>query len=793
VLTTSTSPFSRRQAQRLAVLLPLILALGTSAHVAPAALEPIRPPTAPAGEADADPAGPGVEAQASAADVAAADELMANRYRFAFHPVVVTLPADLRWDENPLNDRNWQFQFHTLRWASRLSAAYEVTGERRYLDRYQTVLRSWFEKNPRANPPSPWSWNDHSTAWRALVFADAVRHLGRPAWLVEALRLHGRTLADPSFYVRNGNHALNQDIGLLGVACVLDERPWAELARSRMSTLILDSIDVQGVTNEQSVDYHLYNYLRYVAAGDALQDCGMSLPGGFERVATMPDFLAYATLPNGEYELIGDTEVSPAREIPGTIADFAASAGQRGLRPPAVSVVYEAGFAFGRSGWGDARPFADEVFYSLRFGPRRHLHGHLDHEAVTLYGFGRRLLLDRGKYAYENDAFRRYVVSREAHNVVTVDGLAFDPRTETALSSRRSNQERDALVVRHSGYPGVTSQRRVVFARADDLLVVHDRLRADRPLTFRQLWQLPEGSSPAASGGRVVTRLGRGNVAIHQLAGEVRHQVVAGRRDPMQGWQSYHYNQIIPAPTVEAVQTGRAVDYLTLLVPASGTPRVRVLRASVAENGFAVLVETDAGRRGLRADGPEAMVRVVRSPFLDTWTTAFHDDIEELHARAVLRGVAEDRYAPGQPVTRGQMATFLVQLADAWRLDLPQRTDVAFDDIAASPHAQNIERLAAAGVTRGVGDGRSYAPGAPLRRDQMATFLSAFLRSVGRPLPPTRRQPFVDVGGNVHRTAIEELAAAGLAHGVGDDRFAPGRTLNRGQMAAFLARAGRQL
>ena len=70
------------------------------------------------------------------------------------------------------------------------------------------------------------AWDDHSTAWRAGVYACAVYVLGRPAWLRAALARHGSALADSAFYVVVGNHALNQDIGLLDVGLTLQRTDW---------------------------------------------------------------------------------------------------------------------------------------------------------------------------------------------------------------------------------------------------------------------------------------------------------------------------------------------------------------------------------------------------------------------------------------------------------------------------------------------------------------------------------------------------------------------------------------
>ncbi|TMD27712.1 MAG: hypothetical protein E6I94_09345, partial [Chloroflexi bacterium] len=327
------------------------------------------PGTSPSGSSSASPASsppasgpPGIVLRegcdAGTNPIPAANRLMANEYRLTPKPTV-RLPANPTWRENPFHDNLWQFHYHSLVYVLQLEGAWARTGENRYLDRAVFLLRDWLRDNPRSNPPSPFSWNDHSTAWRAAVLACTAEIVPVSTWLRQALLLHGSTLADPAFYRRHGNHALNQSIALLDVGHVLNRTDWMQLASARINALIEESVDVQGVTNEQSIGYQLYNYRRYLSAEDRLHACGQPISRAFARVAKMPTFLGWATLPNGEYELIGDTSAAVATSIPGTLAEFAATAGTSGPPPAADFMAYDAGYAFGRTGWGAARPFAD--------------------------------------------------------------------------------------------------------------------------------------------------------------------------------------------------------------------------------------------------------------------------------------------------------------------------------------------------------------------------------------------------------------------------------------------------
>ena len=72
-------------------------------------------------------------------------------------------------------------------------------------------------------------------------------------------------------------------------------------------------------------------------------------------------------------------------------------------------------------------------------------------------------------------------------------------------------------------------------------------------------------------------------------------------------------------------------------------------------------------------------------------------------------------------------------------------------------------------------------------RGEMATFLA---RALG--LEPLSGADFVDIGTSVHRANINALHRAGITAGCDatGDRFCPRDPVTRGQMAAFLVRAG---
>jgi hypothetical protein len=105
------------------------------------------------------------------------------------------------------------------------------------------------------------------------------------------------------------------------------------------------------------------------------------------------------------------------------------------------------------------------------------------------------------------------------------------------------------------------------------------------------------------------------------------------------------------------------------------------------------------------------------NPFSDDDSSVFEDAIEALAAAEITSGCGSGRFCPDDAVTRGQMAAFLTRA-----LGLPPAEGNPFSDDNGSLFEDSIESLAAAGITVGCGDGR-FCPGQPVTRAEMATFL----------------------------------------------------------------------
>ena len=110
-------------------------------------------------------------------------------------------------------------------------------------------------------------------------------------------------------------------------------------------------------------------------------------------------------------------------------------------------------------------------------------------------------------------------------------------------------------------------------------------------------------------------------------------------------------------------------------------------------------------------------------PFIDDDSRVFEADIAWMAAMGITKGCnppTNDRYCPDTYVTRGEMAAFLTRA-----LRLVTRWADPFVDDDGSIFEAEIERLAAAGVTRGCNppDNTLFCPDDFVTRGQMAAFL----------------------------------------------------------------------
>jgi len=147
-------------------------------------------------------------------------------------------------------------------------------------------------------------------------------------------------------------------------------------------------------------------------------------------------------------------------------------------------------------------------------------------------------------------------------------------------------------------------------------------------------------------------------------------------------------------------------------------------------------------------------------------------------------------YCPSTNVTRDQMAVFILRAKYGATYTPSAATGMVFSDVPLGHWAGAwIEALAAEGITGGCGDGK-YCPNLPVTRDQMAVFLLRGEHGSSYTPPAMSGTLFGDVPpGHWAGAWIEQLANEGITGGCGNGNYCPATVVARDQMAVFLVRA----
>ena len=221
-----------------------------------------------------------------------------------------------------------------------------------------------------------------------------------------------------------------------------------------------------------------------------------------------------------------------------------------------------------------------------------------------------------------------------------------------------------------------------------------------------------------------------------------------------------------------------------------GSPKILNVRG-IDANGRAISV-TRTGKKGivgidLRAAFPfSGRVNLSTLPSQQVRSLTFgpfDDDNGNVHEYSII-------YAAAAGIMQGASATKFDPSGAVSRADmatflyrtfqLDRPTKDYFDDDDGLPEEEAINAVAEAGIANGVAR-RQFAPGRVLNRMQMATFFSAALG-----LSKVATDHFDDDDGLVHETSINAIASKGVVGGCGTRKFCPKQRIARAQMATFL-------
>ena len=530
-------------------------------------------------------------------DRAVADAVRAGR--FTHCGVTRAVGTDPDWLGAALpEDEEWRIEWVKFYYGLDLAHAFRETGDAGYLHAWERLVRSWLEQVPPdrdASEVAARRIQNWLYAWGS--FASAPDFPGLSPGLADELlaslaaqAAHVRTTLTPE---RNHRTLELYALFLLPLAFPeLDEDGLLAFAAEALHRDLRDAFRTDGVHRESSTHYHLVALRTFVAARENAVRYGLDLGDGYdERLARACEFAVHVHRPDGRIPALSDSDSGSYGELlalAGRLLGrpdllWAASGGAAGEPPPTRNPSFpHGGYYVQRSGWGDAATgFADERFLVFDCGPLGDGgHGHYDLLSVEIYGSGRPLVVDPGRYTYSEHGgnLRRWFKGTAAHNTICVDGLDQTPYrrgkprgpvAEGWFLRRLRSPRLDVLVgeARSPVYDAV-HERSVTFV-AGEYWLIEDRLRGDRPHRYDLRFHL--AAEDAEIEGDTVRAPG---LAL----------VVAAAAEPRleDGWISQRYGKKRRAPVVSVAVEAREARFVALVFPGDARPSLRV-RGAVVE------------------------------------------------------------------------------------------------------------------------------------------------------------------------------------------------------------------
>jgi len=591
-----------------------------------------------------------------------ADQIAAGRipHLSGFPPFVVQRPYD--WDADPFGDYETTINLARQGWMSELVSAYEKSGDRKYIDAGARLLRDWidrstesqylqgraFDRSGRQHLWMPRSFNLNSAERLNVPWPHAFFALRKsPAWpddLKIAMLRHIHNQAeyvlatlepgDDRFVI--GNRAL-ATTGMLFPEFTRSRR-WRETAWRNLAEAARSQFAPDGAHVDLSPHYQWVT-LRSLAWPLLLQrQNGLPVEKSYlPELERGLDYLLSTSNPQRGVPVLkwsSRTDLRPlfamAHEVfpQRTDFEFLTTDGRAGAPPRYLSSEHRySGHVAFRSGWE-----ASSIYLLFDVGPMGRT-PHEDKLSYQLNAFGAYLVVDPGRHSYVMRPIDVYTASSEGHSVILVDGKGQD-RESLESTAWRPQEDLGPLLNKTDGVeyatgrfhgpwkgggnrPLVSHYRDLLFVDQKFFLVV-DRLfpRDSRTHTYDNLVQLGYGEASVLAD-RIVFRSAdarAGLVLAHAAAGTVdqKPRILKGSMDPISGWTSPQYGDLVPTPTVwySTRPSAAPVTFVTLLYPFGDRPvdAFLTVRFGSPSGASEVVVEADGRRRVLTLDLAEGSV-----------------------------------------------------------------------------------------------------------------------------------------------------------------------------------------
>ena len=468
----------------------------------------------------------------------------------------------INWNADPFKDRNWRFQLNAWRMLDPYVNAYFATDDVTYLYNAMEYVRDWYDFNLVRDEENEYRWYDMATGIRGMHIAllenarqrQVIDLDARDAAMLRHLAAeHVRMTRQDG--ISQNNHGLFQLAGLALICRAYKDDPLCEgipdLVRSELNALMDDQFTHEGVHKEHSPDYHAF-MLKAVKSIGAIQP--YLDPVDFDAIEEALPWMAF---PNGRLAWVGDsasrTKPLASDPVPTCLTENSCYA---------VGDFTSSGYAIIRD-LPSKNPDSMIFMTGMSYSPT---HRHADALSFELFENGRMIFVDGGKYGYEESPKRQYVLTAGAHNTVGLRDTIIGSNQYEGMGSFLSPIETGNDGFKISGSTSVTrmyTHDRTLHYWPGKALEIHDAVKATgrrkRAPFVSQLLLAPDLEPVMREDGFDV-KLDQEKMVVDLIAPGCRITSARGQTDPLRGWHSPSYLELVPATSVQAECPGRKAD-----------------------------------------------------------------------------------------------------------------------------------------------------------------------------------------------------------------------------------------
>ncbi len=376
-------------------------------------------------------------------DPAFINDVLQNRFRF--NNEVYRFGTNIPWQDNPSDDIEWLILLHKGYYLVGLGKLFRETGDERYQDKWIELIDSWI-----ADVDDPGYIATDVTGRRIQNWIYAFYYFVKdkpckPGSEDFLLRLLTSLEHQVNYLIKNlavaRNHRTLELYAIFLAAVVFPEfkkaEQWLSFSMNALAENADNDILADGVHCELSTFYHHIVVKNLLAVKRLAEVNQLSMPIQFDdAVRRALDFSVFIHKPDGKIPSLSDGDIDSFYDLlqlgydlyGGQTLRYIFSQGKKGVPPGVMAKAFSSsGYYVLRSAWhSETEFFQDARYLVFDCGPLgAGNHGHLDVLNIEVAAYGRSLIVDPGRYTYDETGETNWRVlfrSTGYHNTVEVDG-----------------------------------------------------------------------------------------------------------------------------------------------------------------------------------------------------------------------------------------------------------------------------------------------------------------------------------------------------------------------------------